>query len=136
MLSSFPVPTAGGTSAKFRGIRRRAESVHTASRIKNIADFSGIAVSNFVALRQAAQGFGVSLKTIDQAVSKIGQDIALDKVGLGDLLTVRNLNPGKISVPNLPDSAKNFERTLKEILQLVNSIESSQDKFRFCSEIL
>lgn len=98
---------------------------------RNIADSAGIAVSEFVAMRKAAQSLSVPTKTFDKLVGNLAKDINDAKMGFGSFIDLIRKNRGAISAPNQLNDIDNFRTALREISTLTNQLATRQDKLRF-----
>lgn len=105
----------------------------SAIRIKDIADYTGIAVEDFAAMRQGAASLGLSTSIFDQAIKKLSIDIRQAKNGMGDLIQVVSQSQGKVRIPFL-DDAENLKEVLGDIFDYLETLPKQSDKLAFVSK--
>lgn len=128
---SIVTTTGDITSAISKTIDFFSTLTNASIKTRDIAEFAGIATSEFVAMREAAGELGVNTQTFDKFILKLSTDISNAKAGFGDFIDLVRKNSGKISAPNQLNDIDNLRKALSEIFDLVQSIDEKQAKVRF-----
>jgi hypothetical protein len=103
-------------------------------RIKNIADFSGIAVENFQAMRLAAQDAGVEAGNFETFFQNLTKEIKLATVGEGKFFRLAQ-QIGTLRFPKFGEDVQNINNALEDVFNAIIKIENKSEQLRVLQNI-
>jgi hypothetical protein len=106
-----------------------------AVQTKDLADYAGIAVDEFVALKNAAQQFSINPESFNAAIQKIAIGIKEASRGSGELLQIINETQGRINFKGLNGELLNAKDVLLQIFDEINRISDKSEKLRILGNI-
>lgn len=101
--------------------------------IKNLSNYAGVAVSEFVAMRQAAKQLGVSFENFDKISFSISKSIRDSRVNTGKLSELWQAFPGKVQLPKFINQAEDFKDVITSISSVIEGFSSESDKLEAIS---
>jgi len=102
---------------------------------KDLADYSNIALENFVALRSAAAKFSIKPTQFNQSVEKLSISIKQASRGFGELFRLAEETQGKVNFRGLNGELLNVKDILFQIGDYINSIGDKSEKLRILGNI-
>jgi hypothetical protein len=119
---------AGITGAVYKVGQFLGDISDSAISVKNIADYAGIAVSEFSAMRKGAQDLGTKFETFDKLSLTLSNHIRDSRVSTGKLFDLWRAFPNKVKLPKFVDQAEDFKNALEGIGNVIESLPNRSDK--------
>lgn len=101
-----------------------------AIQTKDLADYSGIALTDFIALRNAAAKLSLPAESFNSAIEKISINIKQASRGFGELFQIVKETNGRVNFKDLNGDLLNAKDVLFQIFDEVNRISDRSEKLR------
>ncbi len=113
-----------------------ADEIATASvKTKDMADYAGLAVKDFVALSNAAQKFGINESSFNASILNLSVLLKQASRGAGALFDLVAQSEGHFQFKKANGQLKNTEETLKSIFDYIDSLNSKDEKLRILGNV-
>lgn len=101
---------------------------------QNLANETGIAVNQFVALRRAAESFQFKPDQFNAAFSKLAELLRNGKRGFGELFEIQRRAGGKLNLIQFSQN-NDVQGAFNEVLQYISSIDNLNDRLHVLQDI-
>lgn len=103
---------------------------------KDLADYAGVAVDEFIALREAANKFSIDPKKFEDAFSRISISIKEASRGVGGFIQdIHRQSRGLVNFKDAQGNLRNTKDVLKDVLNYVNQLTDKSEQLRILGNI-
>lgn len=102
---------------------------------KDLADFAGVAVKEFVALRNVAEKFNIRPEQFNDAFQRLSLSIKEASRGAGEFFEIVKQTNGRINFKNAQGELLKTTEVFRQIIDYINTIEDRSEKLRILGNI-
>lgn len=102
---------------------------------KNIADYAGIALKDFIALRNVTSKLGLNPEQFNETFKQFSLGILEASKGTGNLLSIIRSLPNKIEIFGPNNQLRKTQDVILDILKSINTFSSESHKIKALTEL-